>query len=343
MRALALLLVPLLAPVALAQNEPTAPPPSGVEYVIGGEPGIHASIDGRDLAEGAHPRDAFLVDPEEPINLTLTLSPPPNVTWEIRSIHFAVVVNGPGSEAPKSLTRDQSFNASLPPGFTVYVNRTIDLAPLKHVGTGLFLMRLDVQDTNGTRLYDQEFYVHIAGNTLLTASGAVVTAASVATGYGLWQIARDLREAYKARQRHKKEKERQDAKSFGAAATKATALLTHAVALTGGLEGAVDVAGDVDHEADKLSKRRPLAWCATGLGLGGVTMSWLQFLGYVPFNVGQTLVTAAGAAAAFLTLALLLVTMTNRVRSRRAARRVPIQVPVQTEDPATKLERGQEP
>lgn len=335
-RALALLVLLLVVPLAAAQNESNSTasaPPSGISYVLGGEPGIQAFIDGTDLAHAAHPRDAFTVDPDRPINLTLTLSPPPNVTWEIRSIHVAVVVNGPGSEPPSSLSRDQSFNASLPPGFTVFVNRTIGLAQLKHVGTGLFLMRVDVQDKNGTRLYDQEFYVLVEGNVILTASGAVVTAASVATGYGLWQIVRDVREAYKARQRHKKEKERQDATAMKAAATKATGMLTNVIGLTAGLEGVVDVAGDVDKETDELSKRGPLAWTATGLGLGGVTMSWLQFLGYLPLNLGQTAIMAAGAAGTFLTGALLLTTVTKRIKRRReASRRVPVKGPAAEEE-----------
>jgi hypothetical protein len=330
MRAAAALLLVLatvvtLAPLAGAQNESATPPP-GVSFVVGGAPGIHASLDGTDLAAAARPGGAFAIDPDVPVNLSLSLAPPPNVTWEVRAIRVAVVVNGPGTSAPAALTRDQGFHAMLPPGFTVYANRSLALTELKHVGTGLFLMRVTVEDAAGAKLYEQEFYVKVEGNVLLTASGAVVTVASVATGYGLWRIVMDLREAYKARQRHKK---KEHAESRFA---KGTAMAATAMGLAGGLEGLVDVAGDVDPHADRLAKRGPFAWSATGLGLGGVTLSWLQFLGYVPFNVASTLIVACGLAATFLTVCLLVVAMTKRARKRLASRRLDIRAPVRVAD-----------
>lgn len=295
---------------AAAQDNATAP--AGFEFVVGGEPGIHVLLEGRDVAEASTPHDAFTIDPSVPVNVSFSFAPPPNTTWQLTEIRLGVVVSG--DEPAEKLTQRQAFDATLPPGSTVYVNRTIDLGKLKSVGTGLFRMRVDVAEADNGTLYAATFFVHVKGNVLLTATGAVVTAASVATGYGLWRIVQDLRELVEARERHKKKE------AASKAAAKAQLVAVQAVSLTGGIEGIINAAGNADSETGKLQKRAWIRWTATGLGLGGVTISWAQFLGYVPVDLGATLITTAGAGAAFLTAVLLTVALRNRFARKRRER-----------------------
>jgi hypothetical protein len=309
---LPLLLVLLAAPLAHAQGNATAPSlPEGVAIVQGGEPGIRVTIDGEDVEAAAEPGGAVAFDPSQEANVSLALAPPPGTTWEIRSFEVGLLLSGPGGTPPAALKRESATNTSIPPGFTVYINRTVDLHAFKRVGAGLFLMEVAVRDASGGTLYARSFYVHVKGNPLLTATGAAVTVASVATGYGVWQILRDLRELHKARQRHKRE-EAERAGRLGRLAKLAGAGLD----VTGGFGGVMNVAQDADKRASRLEKRRPIAWSATGLGLGGVGVSWAQFLGYVPLDVGNMLAWTLGGGALFLTASLLAVAAYRRLARR---------------------------
>ncbi|GEM_PF-2844519 len=311
--ALVLLAFLLVAPLARGQDNATPPAlPPGVSFAVGGEPGIRVTIDGVDVASASDPRGAIAFDPSKEANVSLAVAPPPNATWEIRSFEVGLVVSGPGGSPPPALTRVSETNTSIPPGFTVFINRTVDLHAFKSIGAGLFLMDVAVRDPQGAALYSQHFYVHVEGNPLLTASGAVVTVASVATGYGLWQILRDLKEFWKARERHKKEEEER-ASRLGQLAKLAGAGLD----VTSGVAGVMSAAQDADKRAGRIEKRRPVAWTATGLGLGGVGVSWAQFLGLVPLDVGNLLAWALGLAAVFLTASLLAAAMAKRLRARR--------------------------
>lgn len=303
-------LVLLILPMAAAQNATAPSLPAGVEVVQGGEPGVRVSINGVDLLEAATAGGALQVDPSQPANLSLALTPPPNTTWDIRAFTVGLVVNGPGSAPPSALTKASATQTTIPPGFTVFVNRTVDLSSLKPLGAGLFLMQVTVKDAQGGDLYAQTFYVHVKGNVFLTASGITVTVASAATGYGLWQILRDVKEFLKARERHRRKEGKEGL------AGKAMSLAGAGLDVSGGAEGVVSALGDADSKANRLEKRRPVAWTATGFGLGGVGVSWAQFLGYVPLNLGDTLVWALGLAAMFLTLSLLTVATYKRLQAR---------------------------
>lgn len=306
-----------LAGVASAQAD-------GVSYVEGGEPGITILLEGVDLREARSADSPLEVDPSGALDLSIALAPPQGVTWEIRETRVAVLLHGPDAEPPEALVRRSPTEASIPSGFTVFVNRSFELEALQPLGTGLFLMRVEVADAEGAALYAQDLYVHVLGNVFLTVAGATAVVASAATGYGLWQIVKDLKEFYKARQRHRKaQRERK-------AARLATLGIT---ASDSDLEAALDVAGDVDRTAATLSRRRPLAWAATGLGLGGVAVSWMQFLGRVPVDLGETLMAASAMAAAFLTGCLLLVSLQERLKERVAAGRVR-RIPVRDADRA---------
>jgi hypothetical protein len=315
-RAIVPLLLVLLAPLAHAQDNTTAPAtppglPEGVAIVQGGEPGIRVTIDGTDVESAAEPGGAVAFDPSREANVSLSLAPPPGTTWEIRSFEVGLLLSGPGGTPPDALRRVSETNTSIPPGFTVYINRTVDLHAFKSIGAGLFLMEVAVRDASGGTLYAKSFYVHVKGNPFLTATGAAVTVASVATGYGLWQILRDLKELHKARQRHK----RQEAERASRLGT-LTKLAGAGLDLSAGFEGALSAAQDADKRANRLEKRRPVAWAATGLGLGGVGVSWAQFLGYVPLNVGNMLAWTFGVGALFLTVSLLAVAMYRRLTRR---------------------------
>ena len=309
----------LLAPLASAQE---AAPASTVEFVQGGEPGIRVAVGGVDLAAASEPGRAMRVDPSQPVPIRFSLAPPEGVTWEVREIAVGLVV-AEGAEPPGSLTQVSDWNSSIPSGFTVFVNQSMGMERVQKLGVGLFRMQVAIVDESGQDLYRQAFYVRVEGNPF-TAAGAAVTVATVATAYGLWSILNDLREVNKARERHRKQEARHG---------KAFKLADAVVALEDGLEGVADLAGDADAEAERLARRRRLAWPATGLGLGSVTVSWAQFLGYVPLDVGNTLVIALGASAAFLSLAVLTTTLVRRWRARRVVR-----VPVQGMDPPAKAQ-----
>lgn len=320
--ALALL---LLLPLALAQAPPSnATLPEGVTIEQGGEPGVHVLVNGVDVGDATEPRGAIGFDPGSEANLTILLAPPPGVTWEIRTFEVGLLVTGAGGKP--AYVRDMPTETTIPPGYTVAVHRSVDLSAFQSVGAGLFLMEVKVKDATGADLYGQEFYVHVQGNPLLTVAGATVTVISVGTGYGIWQILRDLKEVKKARDRHRAKEEAEGRLA------KLVKVAGAGLDVTAGVEGVASAAGDADARASRLEKRRPIAWTATGLGLGGVGISWAQFLGYVPLDVGNLLAWSLGTAALFLTLALLVAAMARRLRERGRTRTLIPEGPERTVD-----------
>jgi hypothetical protein len=200
-------------------------------------------------------------------------------------------------------------DATLAPGETTFVNRTVDLSPLRAVGAGLFRIEVRVFDASGAELFQTPFFVRIAGNPLLTIAGATAAVLTAASGYGLWRLLRDLRELNEARKRHRREEETaREASKAG----RLQEVLGAGIDLTGGLEGVVGVVGGADAEAARLARRKPVAWTLTGLGVGGVAVSWSQALGLFPFDVADLLLAMTGVGAVFLTLSLVVFGRTRR-------------------------------
>ncbi|MHB8605625.1 MAG: hypothetical protein ACYDCK_10265 [Thermoplasmatota archaeon] len=313
------LLFAAIAPLALvtaAAQPPSGPLPSWFAYSAGGTPGVHFYLNGRDAGSADQSSKAIPLDPGRPLNLSVWVAPPNGTIWSLRSVRVAVLLTGPGSSG---LSEERPFNASVPGGYTVYLNQSVDVGSAKNLGAGIFLVRTSVVAVNGTDVGVDTFYVHLMGNVLLSASGAIASAATVATGYGLWQIVRDVKEFHDARERHKKEEEEKAAAEALAAKQVGKGIDYAKVALniTGGVSGLVNLAGDKHKEAAELGKRAPIAWCATGLGLGAVGLTWAQFFGYLPVNVGQTLVTAATFGTIFLTLSLIAVAFYRRAQRKK--------------------------
>lgn len=303
---LALLLLVLAVPTALAQDP-------WVYY--GGEPGVRITAADIAIEGAATPATAIVVDPAQPINLSISISPPENTTWDIRSFSVGLLVNGPDSEPPEALLRRSETDSSLPPGWTVVINRSIELGALQRAGAGTFLMQAEIEDANGSLLYAQSFYVRVPVGPaqLLTVQGATITAVSVATGYGFWQVAKDAKELRDAWERHRKKQKLAKLDVYGQAEH-----AIEAVVEKGGkpLASAVDLHRAVQASEKKLS---PIRWTATGLGLGGVLIAWLQFLGHIAFDAIGMVVTALEGAAIFLTLALLANALLKRAKAKAAA------------------------
>jgi hypothetical protein len=284
---------------------------------MGGEPGVIVTVGGNDIMLAADAGSAIPVDPSEPVNISISIAPPANTTWRVRAVTVGLLVSGPNSTPPDALLRQNAADADLPPGFTVVLNRTIDLGALERAGAGTFLMQVEVLDENETALYSQEFYLRVSASfaALLTVQGATITAVSVATGYGFWQLAKDGKEMRDAWERHRKKKERAKLDVIGAA--------EHVVEEVGvkvghGVDKAVALHRAVQESEKQLGLFR---WGATGLGLGGVAMAWLQFLGYLAFDGTQFFITALEGGAIFLTLALVANALLRRTRN--AAPRTP--------------------
>lgn len=327
----------LLAPwAAVAQEAPTG----DVWFYEGGEPGVTVTIDGRDIA-GAHSvGQAIPVDPATPAAVSISLAPPPGQTWQVRGIRVGMLVGGPDSQPPDMLTRRFDTESFLPPGYTVIVNRTLDLSSMRSLGAGAFLMQVSVTDAGGSELYAQSFFVRVEGVPLLTAQGAAVTAVSVATGYGLWQVLKDLKELRDAYDRHRRR--RQEARRrlnldvVGVAEHVAEETLARA-----GRPAAEIVS--IRRAADEAERALgPVRWTATGLGLGAVTMAWLQFLGYLAFDAVGTLMVALEVAAAFLTLALVGRVLLRRYRESARTRTI-VPVDAQAERAAEAAAEGKPP
>ena len=286
----------LLAANAAAQDvpQPALPDlPPGVEVYPGGDPGtVKVVINGVHITDAGSVATALDLDPGAPASVSIAMTPPENVTWEVRAIRVGLLVSGPGSQAPDALSRVMGADTTLPPGYTVVVNRTLDLGSLKSLGAGVFLMDVRVQDGRGGDLYAQSFYLHVTGNPFFTVAGATVTALSVATGYGLWRLASDVRELYETWRRHRRER---------------------AAKARGGKPNLLRQAKETLRERDRLERRQAIRWVATGLGLGAVGLSWAQFLGYAAFDYTHTLITALEVGAVFLGVALLLIALRRRL------------------------------
>lgn len=293
MRTLSLTLLALLALSGAASAQ------GDVWIFQGGEPGVAITIANATVAGASSPSTAIAVDPAEPVDLSISLAPPPGETWNVRTVSVGLLIDGPGSVPPDALVRTSNATATIPSGFTVVVNRSVPLQSLQRVGAGTFLMEARVADDQGILLHSGTFYVRVEAGlaALLTVQGATLTAISVATGYGFWQIAKDLKELRDAWARHRKRKELK-VDVIG----RTEALAEEVVAKAGKpMAGAVSV-----HRAAQDAERSlgPIRWAATGLGMGGVTLAWLQFLGHVALDVTSLLVVAMEVCAAFLTLAL---------------------------------------
>lgn len=292
------LLLALLFGLLLAATPASAQEPWVYE---GGEPGrVSVTLGGIDIGGAKETGSAVRVDPSESVDLSISISSPADTTWEIRTVTVGLLVSGPGSTPPEALMRENAADVSLPPGFTVVLNRTVELGALQRAGAGTFLMQAQVIDAQGARLFTEEFYIQVPASVgaLLTVQGAAITAVSLATGYGLWQVVKDAKEFRDAWDRHRKKIERAKLDVIGAAehvAEEAVARVGH------GLEKAVAFHRDVQDGEKQLG---PLRWSATGLGLGGVAVAWLQFLGYLAFDGTRFVVFAVEGAAIFLTLAL---------------------------------------
>lgn len=298
MRALLPLILVLLIPVASAQ--PTLPP--GVLVEPGTGEGIRVLLDGVDIAEADAPRTAIPVDVARPLNVTVRISPPEGVDmWEIRGFTMGLLVAGPDSQPPPQLRRQVPANTSVPANFTVSITRNVSLDEVRNLGAGVFLMQVSVVDANETTLHAQSFYVRVEGNPLLTASGAAVTALSVATGYGLWQVFKDLnelREAYRRHKRRQAEARRRSLDVVDLAEGKAEDLVARTGRPAATLVEIRRAAGEAERSFG------PLRWSATGLGLGTVGLAWLQFLGYVAFDAAAFAIRALELAAGGLAVAL---------------------------------------
>ena len=320
---LALLAVVLAVPSAAAQDP---------WIYFGGEPGVRITAAQIAIEGAASPATAIVVDPALPIDLSISISPPANRTWDIRSFSVGLLVNGPGSAPPEALLRRSETNSSLPPGWTVVMNRSIELGALQRAGAGTFLMQAEILDANGSQLYAQSFYVRVPVGPaqLLTVQGATITAVSVATGYGFWQVAKDAKELRDAWERHRKKQQLAKLDVYGRAEH-----AIEAVVEKGGkpLASAVDLHRTIQSSEKGLS---PIRWTATGLGLGGVLIAWLQFLGYIAFDAIGMVVTALEGAAIFLTLALLANALLKRAKAKAAASALapPAEEPVRSLMPA---------
>lgn len=325
MRAWPLVLLALaLAPSAAASGH--------VWFYPGGEPGVDVTIEARSIASATSPGEAIEVDPAAPVNLSISISPPPNVTWRVAAVSVGLLVGGADSEPPSALTRRSAAEATLPPGYTVVVNKSVELASLKRVGAGTFLMQAEVLDENETQLYAQTFFVRVPGGVaeLLTVQGAALTTVSVATGYGFWQLFKDGKEFRDAYARHRKKAEIAKLDVIGRAEETAEHLVE---------KGGRPLASAVSlHRAAQASERKlgPVRWTATGLGLGGVGIAWAQFFGYVAFDYVGLVVTALEVGAVFLTLALVANALVARARAKHATAQAEAQAKAEAEADATR-------
>lgn len=305
---------PLVLLLALLGASGAAVAQGGDVWIFeGGEPGVEVTIAGVSVSDAATPGAALRVDPAQPVNLSISLAPPPGETWRVRAVTVGLLVNGPGSEPPAALLRTSNATATIPPGYTVVVNRSVPLESLQRVGAGTFLMQAEIIDEAGVELHSETFYVHVDPGlleSLLTVQGAALTAVSVATGYGAWQILKDLKELRDAWARHRRKEEMAKLDVVG----RTEHLAEEVVAKAGKpLAGAVTI-----HRAAQDAERTlgPVRWAATGLGLGGVTLAWMQFLGRVALDATGLLVTAMEFCAGFLTVALVANALVQRARHK---------------------------
>jgi hypothetical protein len=287
---LVLFALALLAPAIVAQGQPAA-----------GGGAVVVTLNGVDVRSAALTRDALGLDAGQPAALSVQLTAPPDATWEVRVVRVTLVAGSLGGASFPGLSRDLDVDSTVAPGETLVVNRTADLSALRPVGAGVFRAEVRVLDASGAELFQAPFFVRIAGNPLLTLAGATVAVLTAASGYGLWRLLRDVRELNEARKRHRRQEEAaRDASRAG----RLTEALGAGIDLTGGLEGVVGIVGGADAEAARLARGKPVAWTLTGLGVGGVAVSWSQALGLFPFDVADLLLAMAGGGVVLLTISL---------------------------------------
>lgn len=311
----AVLAAPILLLLAL-------PAPAGAQETLdeshavlqGGEPNtVRVLLNDVDVSGADGVARALRLDTSQPVRISLVLTPPENQTWEIAGFRLGILAAGP-DRAPTYERTVESRNV-IPPGFTVVLNRTADLASVDALGAGVFLMQASIVEADGSTLYAQPFYLRVEGNPFFTVAGAVVTVASVGTAYGLWRLFGDLREMHGAYKRHRREK----AEAAAAAAEAGRdALARPAVKAVKTVRATLD-------ERGRLERRPYLRWVLTGVGLGAVCLSWAQFLGYAAFDLVATLITALEVGGLFLGALLLVLAL----RRRFAPRPVP-EVPTRT-------------
>lgn len=293
---------------AMALSLPASAQGADVWFYQGGEPGVLVSIEGQDVRNASSAGEAIPIDPSAPLRLSISIAPPPGETWKVRALTVGILLRGPDTPPPESLLRRVNATATLPPGFTVVLNRTIDLGPVAKLGAGTFLMQAEVLDESGGRLFVQTFYVKVTATvaSLLTVQGATVSVITAATGYGLWSVAKDAKEARDAWARHRKKAAMAKLDVIG----KTEHAFEDTIAKAGKpLASVVSL-----HRAAQERERGlgPIRWAATGLGLGGVAMAWLQFLGYLALDATSMIITAAEVCAAFLTIALIVNALVKR-------------------------------
>ena len=260
-------------------------------------------LDGVDLRDASAFTDAMRLDLSKPGDLTVQLTAPPDRSWDVRAARVVVVAGSVGPASVPAYSRDIPLDASLAPGETTTLQREVDLSALKVVGSGVFRVEVHIVDAGGDAVYGQPFFVRIAGNPFFTVAGATATVLTAASGYGIWKLLRDVRELNEARKRMRRDAaQRRDEHQ---ARTLAARAISAGVGLTGGVEGVVAVVGKLDPKAARIANRRPIGWLFTGLGVGGVALSWAQALGYFPFDLGDLLVGAAAGGAVFLTVGIL--------------------------------------
>lgn len=276
--------------------------------LLGGEPNtVRILLNDVDVASADGVANALRLDPSQPVRISLVLTPPEDRTWEIAGFRIGILAAGP-DRAP-TYERMVEGRSVIPPGFTVILNRTVDLTGVEALGAGVFLMQASIVDANGTALHAQPFYLHVEGNPLLTITGAVATVATVGTAYGLWRLFGDLRELHGAYKRHRREKAEAAAAEAAREALARDPRARVAVA-------AVTTVKTTLRERERLERRPYLRWVLTGLGLGAVGLSWAQFLGYASFDLTATLVTALEVGAGFLGAALLVMALRRRFAPR---------------------------
>lgn len=322
----------LLVPLGLVAS--AAGQSSDVWFYEGGEPGVVVSIANESIAGAGTPGSAIAIDPAAPLALSISIAPPPDARWDVRSVSVGMLVRGPGTEPPAALVKRVNASATLPPGFTVVLNRTISLGPIAKLGAGTFLMEATIEDANGSELFAQTFYVRVPASiaSILTVQGAAITAITAATGYGLWAIAKDIKELRDAWARHRRKAELAKLDVIGKS--------EHALEETAARVGKPVASMVALHRAAQDRERGlgPVRWAATGLGLGGVAMAWLQFLGVLALDASGLLITALEACAAFLTLALVANALLKR---RKAAEEPTVSVPIQEGSAASEVEASE--
>ncbi|MEA3199154.1 MAG: hypothetical protein QOE90_582 [Thermoplasmata archaeon] len=285
MRAAWLLLLLFVAPSAFAQETGS----------------VVVTLDGHDVRDADAVSRALALDVGAPAALRVTITAPADRAWDVAAVRV-ILLAGAGVPA---WSRDLDVGTTIAPGNATVIARDVDLSPLRAVGAGVYRLEARVLDADGGELARTPFFVRVEGNPLLTAAGAVAVALTGVSAYGIWQLLRDLRELNEARKRHS----RREVEEGRVARVSGVAL-----DLTGGVSGVLGALEGHDAEAERLERKAPVKWSLTGLGVGGVLMSWAQALGLVAMDVASLLLALAGGAALLLVVGLLVAAWSRRLR-----------------------------